>query len=168
MMRITAPSTPWMRRRSWLARRERCRWPSSARGEQPEFDNTLLKARFKRCVPLPAVTKPGRQHCHMLRAKACRCDLTGNCSPPLRAQQTKERQLLTQNSLQPRNFLTEVQDWKQYYTADWTPDRGSSVHENERRRLRRPALVQTGRCVNVDAAARFGFTGPASLAVVAV
>lgn len=71
-----------------------------------------------------------------------------------RAQQAKERQLLTQNSLQPRNFLTEVQEWKQYYTADWTPDRGSSVYENERRRLRRPALVQTGRsvesCIAID------------------
>jgi hypothetical protein len=60
-------------------------------------------------------------------------------------QQAKERQLLTQTSLQPRNFMTEVQDWKKYYTADWTPDRGSSVYENERRRLHRPALVQTGR-----------------------
>lgn len=61
-----------------------------------------------------------------------------------RVQQTKERQLLTQTSLQPRNFLSEVQDWKKYYTADWTPDRGSSAHELERRRLHRPALVQTG------------------------
>ena len=62
-----------------------------------------------------------------------------------RKQQAKERHLLTQTSLQPRNFLSEVQDWKQYYKADWTPDRGSSVYENERRRLHRPALVQTGR-----------------------
>lgn len=64
---------------------------------------------------------------------------------PRRVQQQKERQLLTQASLQPRNFLSEVHDWKQYYTSDWTPDRGSSAHELERRRLHRPALVQTGR-----------------------
>ena len=70
---------------------------------------------------------------------------SAGCGTLRRMQQAKERHLLTQTSLQPRNFMTEVHDWKQYYSADWTPDRGSSAYENERRRLRRPALVQTGR-----------------------
>lgn len=62
-----------------------------------------------------------------------------------RAEQNQGRKLTNQESLQPRNLMTDIKDWKQYYGAHWTPDRGSDAHELERQRLRRPALVQTGR-----------------------
>ena len=62
-----------------------------------------------------------------------------------RQEQAKGRRLTTETSLQPRSVLSEIHDWQQYYRKDWTPDRGSDVHEFERRKEQRPALVETGR-----------------------
>jgi len=92
-----------------------------------------------------------RLHAESQQCARARCrSKPQNPAVACRAEQNAGRRLFNQQSLEPRNFMSGVQDWKQYYNNHWTPDRGSDAHELERQRLRRPALVQTGRSGHLD------------------
>lgn len=57
-------------------------------------------------------------------------------------------QRTNEDSLRPRTLIGDFADFKQYNRHGWTLHRGTGVHEAERVKFGRPALVATGKCVS--------------------